>query len=443
MSIGSRRADHQAPRPPWRRELTIWLIVLAIYLVLTSIDWDGRHRAAIANSRWIFDLERSLHIDVEPALNRWLVPRGALRVAANYEYALTYLVSSFGLLVWLYLRRPATYGWARTSFIVLNLVSLVCFAVYPVAPPRLVADLGFTDTVVLDRTWGSWGSPLVSHANQLAAMPSLHIGWALWVSLILATIASGWLSQTVSGFHVLVTLVVIMATANHYLLDAAGGAVLAVACVAITRPRADDSARWAAAAALRRRLDPRSAPQQVGGIVLLGTDHTPGRPGPQGQVLHAVEAVVRTHVNTVPRLHQRPCGPARWRWRRWVDHPDLDWSWHVSERTLGNPEGEEPLHALAAEVASTPLPHDRPLWRLLVVAGRGGRSPAVIMVAHHAIADGIDVIADALASLKPPSPAASWTDNTLHATRYQLGGRPPAPTRSTITWWIPSDVRTE
>jgi hypothetical protein len=88
---------------------------------------------------------------------------------------------------------------------------------------------------VADGTWGSWGSPLVSHANQLAAMPSLHIGWALWVSLILATIASGVPAQAVSGLHVVVTLLVIMATANHYLLDAAGGAMVAVACVAAMR----------------------------------------------------------------------------------------------------------------------------------------------------------------------------------------------------------------
>ncbi len=242
MSVRGPTAHGTSPRPQLRRELAIWLTVLAVYVALTSIEWAGRNRAAFEHSRWLFDLERSLHIDIELGLNQWLVPRGALRVAANYEYALTYIVSSFALLVWLYLRRPATYSWARTSFILLNVVSLICFAVYPVAPPRLVTDLGFTDTVVLDRTWGSWGSPLVSHVNQLAAMPSLHIGWALWVSLILATIASGRLAQTVSGLHVLVTLLVIMATANHYLIDAAGGAVLAVASVAMTRHRAGASA---------------------------------------------------------------------------------------------------------------------------------------------------------------------------------------------------------
>ena len=296
------------------RELVIWLALLAVYVGLTSIDWTGRHQLAVANSRSLYDLERSLNIDIEPALNNWLVSRDVLRVAANYEYALTYLISSFGLIVWLYLRRPATYRWARTSFIVLNVASLICFAVYPVAPPRLVADLGFTDTVVLDRTWGSWGSPLVSHANQLAAMPSLHIGWALWVSVILATIASGWVSQTVSGVHVLLTLLVIMATANHYLIDAFGGALVAVAAVAVTRPGVNTArAPWfTAIAELRRRI----------------------RPGVATRV-----AELRRHGHDQPSLRLRP---------RLVHHTDPDSPWRGSEHrppSLGSDLGRHwPAH---------------------------------------------------------------------------------------------------
>jgi hypothetical protein len=367
MSTAGPMADRGSARPRWRNELSIWFAVLLFYVVLTSLDWPGRHSAAVANSRSLFTAERSLHMDVEPALNSWLVPHGGLRTFANYEYALTYLISSFGLLIWLYLRRPATYRWARTSFIVLNVVSLICFAVYPVAPPRMIADLGFTDTIVQDGTWLSWGSPMASHANQLAAMPSLHIGWAVWVSLILATAHSGWRTQTVSGVHVLVTLLVIMATANHYLLDAVGGGLLALACVAATRQFA--SAR------------------QVSGVVLLNPNHTP-------DWRRAVERVARRHVKESPRLRQRRLSPSRWGRPRWVDHPNLDWSWHVSERSAGSPHGDAPLHQLAAEVASTPLPRDRPLWRLLVVPGKG----AVIMVAHHTVADRIDALAAELAS---------------------------------------------
>jgi len=299
-----------------RRELAIWLTVLAAYAALTSIDWPGRERLAVDNSRWLFELERSLHIDIELALNHWLVPHDGLRVVANYEYALTYLVSSLVLLVWLYRRRPATYYWARSSFIVMNVVSLVCFAVYPVAPPRMLADLGYIDTVVLDGTWGSWGSPMTEHVNQLAAMPSLHIGWALWVSLILATIASGWLAQTVSGCHVVVTLLVIMATANHYLIDAAGGVLVAVTAVAVTRPRADGSSRRdAAAEAHHRKVAPPATVPPVGGAVLLDPEHASGPTVLNGRTPETVEAVVRTHVNKQSKLHQRHSRPSRW--RRW------------------------------------------------------------------------------------------------------------------------------
>ena len=83
----------------------------------------------------------------------------------------------------------------------------------------------------LGHTWGSWGSPLVGHANQLAAMPSLHFGWALWVSVVLARISGSRRVQLVSAVHVLLTLWVILATGNHYLLDALVVTVIVAACV--------------------------------------------------------------------------------------------------------------------------------------------------------------------------------------------------------------------
>ena len=110
---------------------------------------------------------------------------------ANYEYAYTYVLSAFLLLGWLWWRRPDVYRWARTSFVWLNLLGIACFALYPLAPPRLLAGAGFVDTVLRGGTVGSWGSPLVAHANQVAAMPSLHVAWALWVSVVLALVHGG------------------------------------------------------------------------------------------------------------------------------------------------------------------------------------------------------------------------------------------------------------
>jgi len=382
-------------RPPWLREIVIGLAVFAVYAIVTGFNWPGRRAAAMAHSRQIFDLERALHIDIEPALNRWLVPHGTVRVIANYEYASTYVVSAFALLFWLYRRRPAVYRWARNSFILVNLFSIACFAVYPVAPPRLVTDLGFVDTVRLGQTWGSWGSPVVTHANELAAMPSLHFAWAVWVSAMLAAFAGGRLVQAVSAVHVAVTALVIMATANHYLLDAAAGALVAVVCVAVTRPR--DGERVAAADAFFLHVESAAAPQHVGGLALLDSaDWT----DPRG----AVEAVLRAHLHELPRFRQRLSAPSRWRRPHWVDHPDLDWAWHVPERHVSGADPEAALRALVAEVAGTPLPRDRPMWRFFVVSGLAGGRSAVILVVHHVVADGIGTVAQALNLLEPALP---------------------------------------
>src|SRR5215475_4015576 len=185
------RADRAAAapvidRPPLWRELVLGLVTFAAYSLVTGVGSVGRTDAAERNGRAILDVERSAHIAAEDPLNRWLAPHHVLRILANYEYAITYVVSAFALLIWLYVRRPETYRWARTSFLLLNVIAFACFALYPVMPPRLLAGEGFVDTVATGHTWGSWGSPLIGHANQFAAMPSLHIGWALWVSVVLA-----------------------------------------------------------------------------------------------------------------------------------------------------------------------------------------------------------------------------------------------------------------
>ncbi len=189
---GQRRAEQAVSTPAapaaWR-EVALGLSAFGVYSVIASLDWPGREAAADREGRQILALERSLHIPLEVPLNEWLAQEPLLRVLANYEYAFTYVVSALILLGWLYRSRPETYRWARTSFLLMNALALACFAVYPVAPPRLLADAGFVDTVRLGHTWGSWGSPLVEHANQLAAMPSLHIGWAVWVSVVLACVS--------------------------------------------------------------------------------------------------------------------------------------------------------------------------------------------------------------------------------------------------------------
>ena len=378
------------------RELLIGLVVFGLYSLVQMMHGPGRQRAADRHGRDIFDLERRLRIDIEPALNRWLAPHDFLRTLANYEYATTYVVAAGIMLVWLYLRRPDRYREMRNSFVMLNLLGIATFGLYPVAPPRLLAGTHFIDTVREGHTWGSWGSPLVAHANQLAAMPSLHVAWALWVSVVLAELRHTRTVQAVSLVHVGVTLFVIMATANHFLLDAAGGAVVVWLGFLVAGRRTKDEVK--APDVFFLHVENPAAPQHVGGLAVVDTSAIPfSREG--------LAATVRAHLDELPRFRQRLRFRGRWRRPVWVEAADLDWNWHVPEYDLtrpdGSPGGFAALHALVAELASEPLPRDRPMWRFVAVTGIESNRAAGILIVHHVIADGVGTVAQALNMLEP------------------------------------------
>lgn len=425
-------------RPSLRRELAIGLAVFALYSVVASVDWPGRRAAAAAHAQDILALERWLHLDVERGLNAWLARHEVLRVLANYEYATTYVVSAFALLFWLWRRRPDVYRSARQSFVLLNLLGICGFVAYPLAPPRLTPGAGFVDTVRLGHTWGSWGSPLVGHANQLAAMPSLHFAWALWVSAVLARISGGRRTQVLSAVHVLVTLWVIVATANHYLLDAVAAGVLVAVCSRLTRRATDHTdVRVPGADAFFLHVESSLAPQHVGGVVLLDTATRPGGAPSRADV----EALLRSRLGHLPRFRQRLDPGGRWRRARWCDAADLDWGWHVPlvdlTRPDGAPGGMAAFQDLVARLEESALPRDRPLWRVVVVHGIERDRAGVVLLVHHVVADGFGMVAQALHLLEPalpvvvdarraPGPVRMALATAVGLAQLATDGRPPS-----------------
>ncbi|MFF0495495.1 phosphatase PAP2 family protein [Nocardia aobensis] len=440
-------------RPVLWRDCVAGLAVFGLYLAVDALHTPARRELADRNAHRIFDLEQWLAIDFERPLNRWLESQALLATLANYEYAFTYIVSAFALLFWLYFRRHAEYARARDSFLLLNILAIACFALFPVTPPRLLPELGFADTVVAGHTWGSWGSSLVSGANQLAAVPSLHVGWALWVSVVLARVSGGWIVQVLSALHVGLTTYVIVATANHFVLDA----VIAVAFVAASIQLVD---RWYArppvvppADAFFLHIEKTGIPQQVGGMVVF-------RPRADGGTdLAAVRKLVQGELAHLPRFRQRLDQPGRWRRARWVDSP-VDWDWHVTERTIpgtdpdapGEPDGRaagsgaafsavltttvavgpaggngesaavdshgvmsaeatmapgavarrvDGISRVVTDLAAEVLPKDRPLWRLVLVRDPEAGAIGVVLLLHHVVADGIGTVVQALRLLRP------------------------------------------
>lgn len=407
-------------RPRWWGELLAGLAIFAVYLLIEAKPLPSREARALDSGDAILRFERAVHLDFELPMNHWLAGQRWLRTFANYEYAITYIASALILLAWVYTRHPGQYRRVRNSFVWVNLLALACFWLFPVAPPRMLAGTGFVDTVRLGHTWGSWGSPMVENANQLAAMPSLHVGWALWVSVVLARISGGRLVQGVSALHVLVTLAVILATGNHYWLDAAGAVVIVGAGVMIADVARRDTHRIPASDAFFLHVESPEAPQHVGGLIMLDTSRAGAMPTHE-----LARAAITAIMAERPEFRKRLGPQTRWRRWRWVEHGDLDWSWHVPVFDLsrdGRPGGLSALHALVAELAGQQLPRDRPLWRFCVVTGVEENVAAIVSQVHHSVADGIGTINLMLAIFQSQDMSAALGEVRRPSLVKQLAG---------------------
>lgn len=223
-----------------------------------------RLHVALGNARSLLHLEQAVHLDPELALDRWLAGHHTLGLILSDYYDNAHFVVTLGLLGWLWWRRADLYRSLRNSLVLVNVLGIVVFWRYPVAPPRMLG--GFTDVVATTHAFGSWHTGiLATHANQLAAMPSLHMAWAAWCTLVLWRMSN---SRWVRGLAVLypcMTALAVIATGNHFVLDIVGGLVAIAVSVGIVqalerRWRAGGSAAPAAAAMPRaRRREPLSA----------------------------------------------------------------------------------------------------------------------------------------------------------------------------------------
>lgn len=244
-------------RPRWWQELAFIAVCYWLYSLVRNAVPD--HETAAAHRAGdLFAVERWLHIDLEQRVNAFVAGTHWLAYVCNYYYATLHFVVTIGVLVWLYLRHPLRYRAVRSVLFAMNLVALLGFYFYALAPPRMFPQHGFVDTIVAFHTWGSWGSADVADAsNQYAAMPSLHIGWALWCAVVIVALAERRWVRVLGALYPLATLFVIVATANHFLLDAVGGVAVFACGFVVQRVL---SGRPALAAPARGVLHPSEVP---------------------------------------------------------------------------------------------------------------------------------------------------------------------------------------
>lgn len=185
----------------------------------------NRTDVAFHNAVNLWHLERWLHLPNEVWLQELALHAHWLILMANRYYVAVHFPLTATVLVWLYIRHKAHYRRARTILIAVTFPALVLQVGFPVAPPRFMNHLGLVDTMA------AFGPSAYSHiggaANQLAAMPSLHVGWALLLAVVTWRLPMRW-TRIVFPLHAFITIVVVTITANHYLIDGLVGAALVV-----------------------------------------------------------------------------------------------------------------------------------------------------------------------------------------------------------------------
>ena len=249
--------------------MIVWLCWL--YDAINNLS-PFRLGAAYGHARDFLHFEQVLHIDPEGALDHWMSSNHVLSWIGGNYYDNVHFVTTLGLIGLLWWRFPERYRPLRNGLVLTNLSAMAIFWLVPTAPPRLLDPSKFPDVVGASHAFGSWHTgTLATAANQVAAMPSMHIGWAMWSALAVWRIAPDRWWRYLAWAYPVLTTVVVMATGNHYLLDALAGAVLFVFSQLVV----DRWHGWWAAREARRALEQPAQPAQAAQPYVASTHQQP------------------------------------------------------------------------------------------------------------------------------------------------------------------------
>jgi membrane-associated phospholipid phosphatase len=225
-----------------------WLLFAGAYYLYRIVRGlvDGHPNVAYAHARDIVDLERSLHTFIELDVQRWAIDNSFFIHVADWMYINSHFLVTTTFLVWLYIQRNHAYYFVRNMFIVAMLFALVGYVLYPTAPPRFLPEWGFQDTVA-DLVGAGASQTAGVLYNPYAAVPSMHVAFALMIAVPAIQLTRHRVLKTLWSFYPPLVTFVVIATGNHFWIDAALGAMVA-ACSALLAKNAFARARpeaWA------------------------------------------------------------------------------------------------------------------------------------------------------------------------------------------------------
>jgi hypothetical protein len=209
-------------RAPWWYEV---VLIAGSYLIYSWVADRAPRDAAVAHGRSILSTEKAEHLNIEHWLNHlWTTHGRGLMVFGNLYYDLMHFIVPLGALLWVYFFRQQVYRRVRTPVLVVSLIALAMFWLWPTAPPRLIPELGLYDTIANVHTLGGGGAHgITASENPFASLPSLHVAWATWAAYAVWTATRGVVLRTVVAVNLVVMSFLVVATGNHWVWDVLAG----------------------------------------------------------------------------------------------------------------------------------------------------------------------------------------------------------------------------
>ncbi|MGW9210705.1 phosphatase PAP2 family protein [Embleya sp. NPDC055664] len=216
------------------RELLLVALLFGVYKLGRGLA-SGETSTAFSNAKQLLTMQQDLRLPDEASIQHWFMQSHAAITFCNKYYAYVHFPATVGFLLWLWIRHREHYKWVRNILAMMTGAALIIHILVPLAPPRKMP--GFTDTG-MDAGDSPYAGAGAKIANQFAAMPSLHVGWAVVVALGVASVwrAAGTgrkIASWAMWLHPAITLLVVVVTANHYWMDAVVAVLLMIFAMAV------------------------------------------------------------------------------------------------------------------------------------------------------------------------------------------------------------------
>jgi len=213
------------------RQVALFALAYLAYRLVRGLA-EGDASAAFAHARDVISIESTLHLFVEPSIQAWASGSKLLMDVSSWLYVNAQTTVTVGALIYLYVRHNRSFYFVRNMLVIAMAIALVGYIVFPTAPPRFLPEWGFVDSVsdftgVRIETAHGGGGATTALTNIYAAVPSMHVAFALMIGWPLARLARRRVVSVLWLLYPFLMAFVIVVTANHFIFDAILGALTA------------------------------------------------------------------------------------------------------------------------------------------------------------------------------------------------------------------------